>query len=254
MKKILVLCTVFLLALVFAVFPLAETAGTYVVDGAGLLSEVEAASLQSRLKTISDSWGVDVAVVTVDSIGNYSATRFADDFYDKQGPSLGWGKDGILLLVSMESHVWAISTAGKGIDVLTESRLDTLEEDVIPYLRNGNYAGAFRAFAADCEGFLDRELSFPLLRNLLLALACGLLVAWIATASMKSKLKSVRTQAAANQYFRRDSMVVTEQRDLFLYSKVNRRSRPKPSSSSSSSSRTHKSSSGVSHGGRSGKF
>ena len=68
---------------------------------------------------------------------------------------------------------------------------------------------------------------------------------------MKSKLKTVRAQAAAGNYLKKDSLTVTERSDLFLYYTVTRTEREKESSSGSS---THTSSSGTTHGGKSGKF
>ena len=69
---------------------------------------------------------------------------------------------------------------------------------------------------------------------------------------MKSKLKSVRFQAAAGSYVKANSLSVTESRDLYLYTHTDRRERPKNNDSGGSS--THISSSGSSHGGGGGKF
>jgi uncharacterized protein len=78
----------------------------------------------------------------------------------------------------------------------------------------------------------------------------GLVIAAIATAVMKGKLKSVHAQAGASGYVKNGSMNVTHRQDLFLYRDVNRTAKPKDSSGSS----THTSSSGRSHGGGGGKF
>ena len=69
---------------------------------------------------------------------------------------------------------------------------------------------------------------------------------------MKSKLKTVRFQAAANSYMKAESMNITESRDLYLYSAVTRTAKPKNDDSGGSS--THTSSSGSTHGGGGGKF
>ena len=77
----------------------------------------------------------------------------------------------------------------------------------------------------------------------------GLIVALIATAIMRSKLKSVRHKYQAVDYVRPGSMNVTVAREIFLYHHVSRTPRPKDSDSG-----THFSSSGRSHGGGGGKF
>ena len=95
---------------------------------------------------------------------------------------------------------------------------------------------------------------FGVFGSLVISLVIGLVVALIATGVMKGKLKSVRSQAAANSYIRKGSMNVTESRDLFLYRTVSRTARPTESSSSGGGSSSHTSSSGTSHGGGGGKF
>ena len=82
----------------------------------------------------------------------------------------------------------------------------------------------------------------------------GLVIAFICVGVMKSKLRTVRSQPAANSYVKAGSMQLREQRDLFLYRTVTKRPKPKSSGSGSGGSRTHSSSSGSSHGGRGGKF
>lgn len=78
------------------------------------------------------------------------------------------------------------------------------------------------------------------------------MLALIIVGSMKGKLKSVHSQAAANSYMKKDSLNVTESTDLFLYHNMTRTEKKKESSSEGSS--THTSSSGTTHGGGSGKF
>ncbi len=249
MKRIAVFFLLLLLLLPIGLTCVGAQETTYVQDLAGLLDASERAELETRLEQVSRQQGVTVAVVTVDTLSGKSATEYADDYFDYQGAALGWGEDGILLLVSMESHDWAISTTGKGIRIMTDSRLETMEEDVIPLLSKGRYAKAFDTFASDCERFSNKAFRFPLARNLLIALGIGLAVAGIVTLCMKSKLKTVRAQAAANPYIRKNSFQLIGSSDRFLYATVSRQARPQQSSG-----RTHTSSSGRSHGGSSGKF
>ncbi len=79
----------------------------------------------------------------------------------------------------------------------------------------------------------------------------GVVLALLIVGGMKGKLKTVRSQAAANSYLKKDSLAITESSDLFLYRQVARTEKPKESSGSGSS--THTASSGTTHGG-SGKF
>ena len=90
-----------------------------------------------------------------------------------------------------------------------------------------------------------------MVRSLLVSLGVGLLAALIVTGSMKGKLKTVHAQAAASQYVKPGSMNITESREMFLYSQIQRHKRETKKSGGSS---THTSSSGRTHGGSSGKF
>ena len=80
----------------------------------------------------------------------------------------------------------------------------------------------------------------------------GLLLATGTVKRMKNKLKTVRFQSAADSYMKKESLNITEKRDLFLYRTVSRTAKPKNESSGGSS--THTSSSGSTHGGGGGKF
>ena len=55
-------------------------------DEAGLLSAGDAAAVETILKSISAQYGVDVGVMTFETMyGYYDIEAFADDFYDQNG-------------------------------------------------------------------------------------------------------------------------------------------------------------------------
>ncbi|MCI8993831.1 MAG: TPM domain-containing protein [Eubacterium sp.] len=235
------------------------------VDEADLLSDSEESALLSQLDEISERQQVDLVVVTVDSLEGASPMVYADDFYDENGYGFGSGKDGILFLISMEERDWYISTTGYGITAVTDAGLEYMSEKFLGDLSEGNYAAAFTVFAEQCDSFLtqaktDRPYDvgnlpkepFPAVRNLVIALVIGFIVALIVTGVMKSRLKSVHSQPAADRYVKNGSMQVTKRNDLFLYRHVDRREKPKENQAGGS--RTHISSSGMRHGGGGGKF
>lgn len=258
MKKVLTVLLALLITLSFAVPAFAE-AMPRLVDQADLLTDAQEASLLSKLDSISNRQGMDVVVVTADTLDGKSPMAYADDFYDYNG----YAEDGILLLVSMEDSDWWISTAGYGITAFTDAGIEYLGNRFVPSLSDGDYAGAFEIFADHCDEFITQAKTgdpydthnlpkepFDFLLNLAVSFVIGLVIAAIATAVMKGKLKSVRAQAGASGYVKTGSMNVTHRQDLFLYRDVSRTAKPKDSSGSS----THTSSSGRSHGGGGGKF
>ena len=62
----------------------------------------------------------------------------------------------------------------------------------------------------------------------------GLVIGLIAVGIMSAKMKTVRSQSHASDYVRPGSMQLTNQRDIFLYSHVSRRAKPKQTSSGGS--------------------
>ena len=86
-----------------------------------------------------------------------------------------------------------------------------------------------------------------------ISIIVGVVLALIIVGVMKGKLKTVRSQAAANSYMKKDSLNIETSQDLFLYSTVSRTKIEREESSDGGSS-THTSSSGSTHGGGGGKF
>ena len=238
-----------------------------VVDMAELLSDSDKTALLSKLDEISERQKLDIVVLTVNTLDGKTPRDYADDFYDYNGYGFGENKDGILLLVSMEDRDWWISTTGYGITALTDAGIEYISEKFLSDLSDGDYAQAFTTYAELCDQFITQAKTgepydignmpkepFNVAWNILVAFVIGLVVAVIVTSIMKKQLKTVQLKSEANNYVKANSMILTENRDLFLYNQVSRRARPKETDNSSGGSSTHTSSSGSSHGGGGGKF
>lgn len=265
-KSILTVLFALLLCMTAAIPAFAASDLPRVVDNAGLLTESEESALLSKLDEISKRQQADIVVVTADTLGGKTPMDYADDFYDYNGYGFGENYDGVLLLVSMEDRDWWMSTSGYGITAITDAGIEYISDQFLSYLSDGDYAKAFTTYAELCDEFFSQaktgqpydvghmpKAPFNIALNLLVALVIGFIIALISTNIMKGKLKTVRFQSAAGGYIKANSMNITESRDLFLYTHVDRRERPKETSSSGGSS-THTSSSGRTHGGGGGKF
>lgn len=239
------------------------------VDGSDLLSDREENALLDKLDGISEKHQLDLVIVTVNSLEGLSAMEYADNFYDYNGYGFGSGRDGILLLISMQEREWYMSTSGYGITAFTDAGLDYISDQFLEHLSGGDYMEAFSTFTELCDKFITQARTgkpydvgnlpkepFQVVLSLLISISVGLIIALIATGIMRSSLKSVRPQSAANNYVRNGGLQLTRSNDLFLYRNIVRRERPRDTGSSSHSggSRTHTSSSGRSHGGRGGRF
>jgi uncharacterized protein len=252
------------------------------VDDAGLLTDEEVSDLSIRLNQLSEDVQCDVAIVTVDSLEGKTSTAFADDFYDYNGYGYGAGDDGILLVLSMEERDWAITTYGYAIKVFTDSRQDTIMDEVLSYFGDDNYYEGFDEFVGQCDSYLtdarngnldisggttdtgnseSREYGkkgmtgIEIFGYIIRGLGFGLIVGLVFVFSEKKKLKSVVYASQANGYVDRNSLKITNGYERFSYKNVSRSARQTESSSSGGGgSSTHSSSSGRSHGGSHGKF
>ncbi len=278
-KTIFVLIALLALTSLFAVsaaaYPTVE--GTpLLLDDAGLLSETEFAQVESDLKTYSDMHGIDIAVVTVNSLEEFGYTgydapmNFADDYFDYNGFGRGADRSGLVLVLAMQTRDWWISTRGSAIRTFTDYGINTYigEKGIVPMFHSGQYAAAFREYAARADALIryEKENGEPYdydsdkepvktfsLKRLLGSLAAGLLAGLVPVSSMKSQLKSVRAQHGAQSYAKADSLNVTNANDYFIGRHVSRSLRQTERSGGGGSS-THVSSSGATHGGGGGKF
>lgn len=235
------------------------------VDEAELLTDEEESSLADKLDAVSDKWQCDVAIVTVDSLGSKTATEFADDYFDYNGYGYGDNDDGIMLVISMESRDWAITTHAFGIEAFTDAGQEYIMNKVIPPLGNESYSSAFSIFADQCDDFLEKARagepydSHNLPKEshaklyilwIIPCLIAGAILAFVLTIKEKKSLKSVMKKAGAREYI--GKVEINEKHDKFLYRNLDKVLIHDDDDDSGSS--THVSSSGETHGGSSGKF
>ena len=218
-----------------------------VVDEADLISDEAESDLTQKAYEIYNEYGIWVSIVTVPSLGYKTAEAYADDYYDQNYYSMY--PDGVLLLISMEYRDWAISTCGRGIDLLTDWELDSLFDSISGYLANNEFDLAFDAYLDYLPNYLVEKEACLLdyVRVVVVALIVGVIIAFFALSSMKSAMNTAVAQASASDYIVDGSFELPNCRDIYLYSNVTRTAKPKDTS-------THRSSGGISHGGRSGKF
>ena len=239
-KKLLFVFLALVLCLSLSVTVFAQDGMPRLVDSADLLTDSEEISLQKRIDEVSEKFKVELVIVTVETVGDYTADEFVEDFYDENNYGYGENRDGVLLLVAMEERDYRILSNGLGADAVSSGDIEDIGNTISSYLTDGDYADAFNLFIDECEYEINGEINgfpFKFTRNLVISLVIGLVVALIVTGSMKSQLKSVRRQPAATEYTKPGSMQVTYSKDFFLYRIVDRQKKENNSSGSSGSSR-----------------
>lgn len=298
MKKIIILLTSLLIILalpftVFAVYDYSDgTRTTLLIDEADLIPDYDEADFLQKLEYVSSTNSCEIAILTVTSTQGQDITAFADDYFDYNGFGYGEDDDGLMLVVNMGSREYAITTHGLAIEIFTDYNLNRIENAFIEYLSDGNYTNAFASFITECSitftdykynlnngdnnyyhddeyYYNDDYIEIPennkvnifSVKWIAISVVIGIVIAFIYTGSLKSKLKTVHSKSAAQDYVVPGSLQITQQRDIFIRSDVKRT--PKPTSNSSSSggrssfgggSSTHTSSSGRTHGGSRGSF
>lgn len=274
MKKNILITMLTLVLCLFMIVPaLAEGENTgdgfadeyyRLLDMASLLSDEDVDSLTARLDELSLRQKMDVVIATTNTLEGKSVVAYADDLYDNCSFGYGANRDGLILVISMEDNDWYISTCGYGITAFTDAGIKYIGEQIVPYLSDKDFAGAFATYITLCDEFItqartDKPYDIGSLPRkpmspawILVCLILGLILSCVTVGKMKAKLTTVRAQAAANSYMKNDSMNITDSREMFLYKNVTRTKRSNESSGGGSS--THTSSSGTSHGGGGGKF
>lgn len=210
-------------------------------DGSDVLTDSEESDLLAKLERISAEYQVDIAVATVTTTGSLSIDKYINEYFDNSGLGVGAERDCVLFINDTEARQFRILSNGKelGAAAITMDVIDGITSNVTSYLKNEDYAGAYGAFADECEyqinGFIN-GFPFKTGRNLLISLAIGFIVAFIVTGVMKGKLKSVRMQSAASDYVKQGSLNLVDSRDIFLYSRVTKTQKSSSSSGSSGGS------------------
>ena len=243
----------------------------YVNDYANLLSDSEELELNKKLLAFKNRYGIDAVIVTTNSTNGMNIREYADDFYDYNG----YGKDGILIVLDMSDRSWWFQFKGiyeeRISDKEMNSIIDLIIDDMMPYLRNGDYYKAFEIYAEDAEYYTNKIINGDVidyepevirfgLTNIAVSALLGVFVSLATMLVLKGQLKSVSRQRLAHNYVVGNSFMLTGASDLFVNRHVTRSRRPEPTRSSgggggySGGSSTHTSSSGSSHGGHGGHF
>lgn len=109
-------------------------------DQAGILSSVD--TLESSARTIADHTKASIFVVTTRT-NHQSPQAFSENYLENK---IGVGENGIVLLIDMgQRHVY-IFADGNMQWYITESRIDSILDEVQPDLANGNYQEGVQTF------------------------------------------------------------------------------------------------------------
>lgn len=241
--------TVFVLfCILLLVFPVLA-GGQSIVDNAGLLGQSQLEKLEAAATEIEENYNIDVVILTVETTKGVDAKRYADDYYR----SNGYGEEGIILLLVMDSRDWVILPFGSLDEIMTSNDCDNLFASAASYISAGDYADGFGRYLSQLPMYIhppgpnDVPKDVPEIGKIGISLLIGCVVAGIVLIVMVTSMRTARPKPSAADYVLRGSFHIHTQRDFYLYSHT---TRTKIESNSSGS----RGGGSRSHGGSRGKF
>lgn len=239
-----------------------------VYDLANIISSEDETSLYYEATKFISEYNMDLVLVTIDD--NFETTQeYADDFYDYNYFGLSDTYDGVLILIDMDNREFYISTTGEAILMYNDYRIDSILDDMTPYMKSGDYSKAFSIAIKSISNFANNGIpdgnkssyidsngnyvyvehkKFPLTIFIIISI----IVATIVLIIFINKNKLVRKQYTASSYIDENKKEIKNLGNIFLTTHTSRVRINTDSSSGSShsgGSSTHHSSSGTSHGG-----
>jgi uncharacterized protein len=141
MKKIfsIIVLVILLPFTVFAYTSPGRSVG-YVNDFANILNNNTRLDLESKLQKLSEYKGVQVAVVTVRTIGDETIESYATKLFEEWGIGNKANDSGVLLLIAMDEKKIKIEN-GYGVEhIITDLQAGSIIRDYIsPEFKKGNY-------------------------------------------------------------------------------------------------------------------
>lgn len=261
MKRIL---SVFLALVLLSTLVLpASAANTCILDKAGLLTDQGRQELEQLAGEISQESQCGVYFITVPDYRDYSSASVFDAakaLYEIYDLGMGDGKDGVLLVLSMEDRDYSLIAHGFGDIALNDSGKDYVSEAFLSYFgENDWYYGCMNYLYAAQKllkqarngNIYDRN-TVSATQQWVWSLILGLVIALIVCLIQKGvQQKKVRQQTQALGYLKGKSVQITHRSDRYTHTtEVRTKIESDKTSASGSSSYSH--SDGYS--GKSGKF
>ena len=253
MKKKLI-AFVFALVLILPAVSASAASSRRVYDEANIFTDDQEAQLEKYIERIRDTYGLDAAIVTVNSLSGYSSIDyFSEDFFDKHGFGAGEDRDGIELVLKMSGgagnrdyYVDGHGSRGR----YAESHFN--DDSFVNALRSNDfYRGALR-FLEEAERRAQAATPVGRVKSLLpVFLIAGALIALITVLILRGKMKTAKSRDNAADYAVNNSFRLTRSLDMYLYTST---TRTRIESSSSSGGHSGGGHSGGGHSGHGGKF
>lgn len=218
----------------------------WIQDGAGLLTEREEEKLEERSGELLSEYGISVVIVTTDRFEGYDILDWERKLFEEKDLGAGEDNSSLILGISMAERDWGITAYGRAERIFGAYGRETIGEEILDDLSDGDYYDSFSAFLDMADQFLaDAETGKiysesnhyrkPVnpIAAVLGAAAASFAVSLTVVLLWKKGMNTRVLQNNAGAYLRRGRFHLTNKSDLFLYHTVNRTRRQKNESHSS---------------------
>jgi uncharacterized protein len=132
--------TLALMFLATAAFALPSKPTGFVTDEAGIIDTATHQGLERSLNQFEKTTTIEIAVVTVPTLGGVSVEEYANKLFHAWGIGKRGSDNGVLLLVAKNDHKMRIEV-GYGLESkLNDGQAGEIIRGMVPYFRQGNFS------------------------------------------------------------------------------------------------------------------
>lgn len=233
-----------------------STAFFQLTDEAGLLTRDQHENLEEKGRAASEANGIGIYIIIMDEIAG-TRKSWLEDYYDSQVYDVS--PDAALLLINMDPSDRGLEIQGYGQCEfnLSDDRIESLLDQIVPYLQSEDYGGAaahyieqvnyymelgpatnYKHTQADNDNYNENyyedkkkdKLLGKTLRNLLLGIAAGAI-----TVGVMAYHSGGRITTSQGTYLSESDSRILGRWDRYIRTTTTRRPKPKQDNSSGSS-------------------
>ncbi len=209
----------------------------HVCDQADILSYLEEQELCERADEIADETGIDVYIVTVDDLNNFTDAGRVETLTEELRCGYGLARDNddnmILLLLSMEDRDFDLMAHGtRGNAAFTDYGKEQVQKAFLDDFKENDWFGGFEDYLDKCDSFIHKEMKgnpvdveddpSEVFWNITLSGAVAFILALIIASIVKAGMKSARIATEANAYIDRNVSRITYRSDAYSYTTTSR--------------------------------
>lgn len=146
------LVSVFILNPIYAAAAEATDTIQHVYDKAELLSASELSDIEDMCASYGEDADVNIFILTHDDASAVDGEIYIENFFDDN--LKGSYDDSVILLVDMANRDIVIEGYGTAETYIHSQRIDSIIQEVSPYLTDGDYVSAFETFIKSSNGYM----------------------------------------------------------------------------------------------------